>query len=180
MPAAITAIGLTEAQKRATERAQRLRDMSPAFRVIAQDLESEVQSAFRRSASPAGDKWQDIKESTKLGRQSVRKRAGKRGKGGSLTASAKKFRAALLAAGGSRPLMDTGRMRGSAHSVPGRVSVRFSMVGYTAPHIVGSAKSNLPKRNPTPFELAGTRWRLIPRLRVKYARIIADHIEGRR
>lgn len=174
----ITANGLMRAEQKMRDRAQRVRDLSPVFKLIGEDLIKETSDAFRKSRSPLGEPWDDIKDATKLGRKSVRKRAGERTSKGARTKRAMTFRQGLLEQ--SKPLVDTGRMRNSPHTITQRRRLRFSMVGYTGPHITGDKSGNLPKRNPTAFENVGGRWRLIPRLRQKYVQKIIQHVEGRR
>lgn len=177
MAGAVTATGLAEAQRRLADRAARIRDMSAVMKVIGQDLVTETDNSFARQQSPAGEAWPGLAQSTKMGRVGRLKAANKRTKAGALTAGASRLRASLLGVGGMTPLVDTGRMRNSVRVRPARRAVQWSAVGYMAPHMTGGKEGRPPKRNPSPFEFVGGRWRLVPRLSKKYAEMIVRWIE---
>lgn len=160
-----TAIGLDEAQRRMQERAARMKDLSPALRVVAADLEERTDRAFRDLKSPAGEIWPTLAPSTQLARAAKLPGAKRRSKKtGKLTKGALHKRAAGIAGyqfGGAetfKALVDTGRMRGSVRVRVKRHSLEFAAIGYMGPHITGSTKrpGRPPKRNPTVFERAAS------------------------
>lgn len=156
----ISAQGLDEAQRRMYERAQRMRDLSPALRVVAAEIETRTDDAFRDSRSPFGEIWPTLAPSTQAARAAKLPGARKRGKSGQLTKGAKQKRAAGIAAyqfGSAntfKALVDTGRMRGSVRVRVRKNELEFASVGYMGPHITGG--KNLPKRNPTVFQRAAS------------------------
>lgn len=156
----ISADGLDEAQRRMYERAQRMKDLSPALRVVAAEIEQRTDDAFRDSKSPYGETFPDLALSTQQARAAKMPGARKRGKGGQLTKGARKKRAAAIAhyqAGMGnvfKPLIDTGRMRNSVRVRVSKNELEFGAVGYMGPHITGGR--HLPKRNPTVFQRAAS------------------------
>lgn len=189
----ITASGLTEAEKRLRDMADRVKDLTPAMKVVARQIEKETDDAFRGSRSPLGTPWNAIKESTALNRKGARKlkqRVNRRTKEGGLTKGARGARgklfqkgvlgaqafagADLAATALGKPLIDTGRMRNSVNVKVSKRSVRFRAVGYMAPHMTGG--KNLPKRNPTIFEGEPGRFRLVPRIAQMLRETVARYV----
>ncbi len=160
----------------------RMRDQTPAMKVIGEEVVLRTVNAFRAQQSPAGDDWADLADSTIQARAAKLPGASRRSKGvtthqkgklrglgvsddiigrtGRLTAGARKKRATAilghaLGAGGITPLIDTGRLRASAGRYKaGPKSVTWSVVGYGGYHMTGSLKrpGRPPKRNFAVFE----------------------------
>lgn len=189
----VTVTGLTEAEKRLQDMSQRVRDLTPAMKVVARQIEKETDDAFRASKSPRGEPWKMIKEETALNRKGgrkLKKRVNRRTKAGGLTKGAmgargKLFDKGLLGAQAfagddvsaaqlAKPLIDTGRMRNSVNVKVSKRSVRFTAVGYMAPHMTGG--ENLPKRNPTVFEGEPGDFRLVPRIAQKLRETVARYV----
>lgn len=182
----ISAEGLTEAQQRMQARVQRLADLSPALRVVAAEIEKQTSDAFRSSTSPFGEEWPALAPSTLKARAAKLPGANRRSKStGKLTKGARAKREQAIAkynagtAGIFKPLMDTGRMRGSVHvNVTGNV-LEFTAVGYMAPHITGSLSrpNRPPKRNPTVFQAAaGGGFAAIPRIMSLLLRTVGRYV----
>lgn len=160
----ISAEGLTESQRGMELRARRMRDLSPPLRVVAAEIEERTDRAFRDSTSPYGEPWPALAPSTLLARAAKLPGARRRGKGGKLTRGARGKRSSAIAAynagagGIFKPLVDTGRMRGSVRVRVTGNELEFAAVGYMAPHITGGIKNPArpPKRNPTVFQRAAS------------------------
>lgn len=159
--------------------AARARDLSPALRDVARDVEKRTDDAFRRSVSPEGEAWPDLAESTKAQRLARRKETRGGGKGKKGKAKVAALLSGLGNPGALRPLVDTGRMRNSSHAeVSGPTSVRWSAVGYMGPHMAGGKNGRPPKRNPAVFELAGGHWRVIASVQRYMVDRIKRHVGG--
>ena len=168
------------------ERAARLRDISPAMRVVGEEMVLEVSNAFRARRSPVGEDWADLAESTLRARAAKLPGASRRGKSGALTKGSKKKRAtALLAQGmgetsGIAPLIDTGRLRASAGRYKADAKgLSWSVVGYGGYHMSGSIKrpGRPPQRNFSVFEPDGAGgWRMIPRFRDYAMRVVTGYV----
>jgi hypothetical protein len=156
-------------------RLQAIRDPSPAMKVWARIIEKETDDAFLKQRSPKGDEWPQLAISTLKSRSRKVKGARSRGKDGKLTKSAQKARLGVLLNRASvTPMVDTARMRNSAHVKVLRASVQWSAVGYTGPHMTGG--KNLPKRNVAVFELSGGGWLIVPRVQVRLERVLLNYI----
>lgn len=188
----ITADGLEQAEQRNVERTKRLRDLSPAFKFVAAEIEKETDDAFAQSKSPAGEGWPTLAESTRLARKGAKKleaRLNRRTTSGKLTKAAFKGREKFASRGVAitsigeakvfgKPLVDTGRMRNSVRVRVHKKYLVFSAVGYMAPHITGSLNQpgRPPKRNPTVFEIAGGNIRPIPRIHDLIVRTLGTYV----
>ena len=160
----ISAQGLTEAQQHMAQRAARMRNLAPALRVVAAEIEQRTDDAFRDSKSPYGELWPKLAPSTLLSRAAKLPGAKRTGKAGGLTKGAQRKREKAISAynagtgGIFKPLVDTGRMRGSVRVRVRGNELEFAAVGYMAPHITGSLSrpGRPPKRNPTVFQRAAS------------------------
>lgn len=149
---------LGEASRRMFERAERLRNLEPAFRVFGAWLEKRVDDGFQSSREFDGTAFPPLAESTidsrirRVGGFKTQKRSGL------LTAGAARKQSKMRAPGGIKILVDTARARNSQHTATWSNGMRWSAVGYLGPHMTGG--KDLPRRNPTPFEKVGGKWRL--------------------
>lgn len=173
----ITAQGLANAEARMAARVWRLKDLSPVMKTGAALITKLTDDAFARSKSPKGESFPDIKDATKLAR--APKKAKRRTKKGELTSSAKAFRAKLLSSGGSKPLISTGRARNSQRAKGTKKEIRWSAVGYLAPHITGGKPGGTrpPKRNVSVFEGKPGAFRLVRVVAQRLTASIARYIE---
>lgn len=156
---AVTGNGLEAAMARAAEMGKRFANMSPALKVIGAEMVKRTDDAFEQSRSPAGEAFPPLAQSTLLARARKLKSARKRNKRGELTKGALKTRAKIMAPGGAKPMIDTARARGSQHTEVSPHLLKWSAVGYLAPHITGGQRRGKtgmpPKRNVTVFEHGG-------------------------
>lgn len=197
----ISAEGLDDAAKRMAERAERMKDLSIPLKVVAAEIEKRTDDAFRGQMSPAGERWTELAESTRLARKGARKlerRLNRRTERGGLTKGAEKARAkygasrgVAITSGGealvfARALVDTGRMRNSVRVRVRKHEIEFSAVGYMGPHITGGQRGGKPnrppKRNPTVFQQSGFSranargWESIPEVQSYLLRVIGKFI----
>lgn len=121
----ITAKGITETNKHLQEMVARVKSLKPAMEAGALDIKKLVDDAFYKSIDPnTGTAWQPLAEST------IKKRR----------------------QGSSKPLIDTGRLRGSIATKAGDKSITYGTnVVYGGPHQFGTKK--IPQRRflPTDF-----------------------------
>lgn len=109
--------GLEEAARELEGVQERMEDMRPVLRVVAQDLKTEVDDAFDESRSPDGKRWKPLAEATV-----------KRRRQGSRT-----------------PLVDTGTLRNSIAAQAERERLRLGTnVPYAASHQFG--REHIPAR----------------------------------
>lgn len=163
------AADLSAQRKRLASMESRLRDLTPALKVIAQEVELRTDDALARSASQEGKQWPALRRSTleaRARRSSAAARRRQKRSPGRLTAGAKRKRAAMVQAyrvgapSAAKALIDTGRLRTSQRARVVGQTVEWSAVGYIGPHMVGASNGRPPKRNPTCFELRGLEWAL--------------------
>lgn len=142
-----TGDGGAGAAKRMAERAARMRNLTPALKLVAEEIHKATDDAFDQSRSVLGKAFDRLAPST-LAARGRRVKGGKRKtKAGKLTPGASAARS--KAAGSHKPLVDTGRARNSQRAkVVGGKTIRWSAVGYLEPHMKGAG---VPKRNPTVF-----------------------------
>ena len=176
----VTVTGLGE-QIRATEwRAKAARDLKPALKQFTTEAEVATQRAFSRSVSPDGEAFKPLAPSTVEARARASKGARKRDEFGDLTPRAEKIRATIRAAGGTTPLIDSGRLRNSCHWLPPKNdSVEFSMLDYGVPHVTGGKRNGHaapPKRNFTVFLKNGDSWELLPQYAELFREIILAYV----
>ena len=174
----VTVVGLGEALRATEARARAARDLKPALQQFATEAEEATQRAFSRSVSPDGEAFKPLAPSTVEARARASKGAKKRDEFGDLTPKAEATRAKIRAAGGTTPLIDSGRLRNSIHFAVKADSIEFSMLGYGMPHVTGS--SRLPKRNPTVFRKAGESWELLPQYAERFREIILAYVAGKK
>lgn len=162
-----------EIAARLNTRAAALRDLKPALKDIAAEIDLRTARTFQSQKSTDGAAWPGLAMSTKIARLKRRKTAYRKAVTGPAkklgldsrrnlyARQAAKLQRARLAeaaanAAGFKPLMDTGRLRGSANArVVGKDAVRWSIIGYAAPHITGSKNGKLPQRNMSVFRATG-------------------------
>jgi phage gpG-like protein len=123
--------GLDEATKKLADVEKRARDLSPVLRGRAETLRSEILlGSFGASQSPAGDAWQPLAESTVKRRRQ----------------------------GSSKPLIDTGALRGAVTTRADNKSVFFGVSG--APGVYAGAQNfgheQIPARPFLPTDSSGT------------------------
>ncbi len=177
---------------RLATRAERIRDLSPAMRVIGEEIVKRTTEAFRKQQSPAGAAWPELADSTVRARVAKLPGASKRGKSGALTRGAQKKRAgATLAAGfggarvaGITPLIDTGRLRSASqrYKLIGKDTLSWSTLRYGGAHMSGSVKrpGRPPKRNFSVFEPGPDgRWAFVPSMRAFAMRTLAQHVRSK-
>jgi hypothetical protein len=186
----IEAKGIAEARRALRTRAMRVADMRPALRVVAQEIEKRTSDSFQNSRSQFGEPFAPLAPSTIAGRIRKQGSANRRTKAGKLTKGAVAMRGKLTAPGGIKPLIDTGRMKNSAHAVvEDGTKIRFSAVGYLGPHITGGqrgGKANRPPmRNPTVFVrsggggfdfLGGSSWKLDASMQLYLTKAVSSYI----
>lgn len=144
--------------------AARARDLTPAMKVVGEEIVLRTTRAFRARQSPAGDAWAPLARSTLARRAAKLPGAKRKTKRGGLTQAAKSKRSAAVANPAAiTPLVDTGRLRNSAQQYKAdKDSVTWSVVGYGGPHMAGSASGRPPKRSFSVFEPdADGGWRII-------------------
>jgi hypothetical protein len=174
----IVGSGALEAAAKAEARAARMRDLTNPNRVIALEIEARVLQGFTRSQSQRGVPFEPLAPASIQARLRGQSRANKRTASGKLTKGSMAFRVKLSAPGGLRPLIWSGRAKGSQHTFVGPQTIRWSAVWYLFFHMVGG--KNLPQRNPTPFEYTGSGWRLEPTMQSFAVRTYRTHIlQGR-
>lgn len=96
------------------------------------------------------------------------------------SARAKRREQILAAAKAARfkPLINKGRLRASARArVVGNTTIRWSVVDYGVPHIVGGPNGRPPKRNYSVFTLRGGAWLIEPKLAAEIVSRIAEHVQ---
>ena len=150
------ATGLQEAIASCEERARRFLDLSPALRVVGEEIIKRTADAFGDGRSPFGETFPPLAPSTLQARSRALKSANTRTKSGGLTARAQRTRQSIVSS--AKPLVDTGRARGSQHVDVQANTLTWSAVGYLLPHITGGARGGRegmpPKRNVSVFRPA--------------------------
>ena len=173
-------------RKALQDRKRRLSDLTPAMRVIGEEIVKRTVESFRDRRSPAGAEWSPLAQSTLAARAAKLPGARRRGKGGGLTKGAIAVREAGMANPRAiAPLIDTGRMRASAgHYKAAARSVTWSVVKYGIFHMAGGKRAGSanrpPKRNFAVYEPDGTGgWRMIPAMLDYAQRVISNFVNGR-
>lgn len=116
--------------------AARARDITPALQAGAQDVKTTIVDAFRKSQDPAtGESWKALEPETVARRRN----------------------------GSSKPLVDTGKLRGSVvATVANKTQILVGTnVTYAGPHQFGAPSKNLPRRRFLPTE-DGVFWASAP------------------
>lgn len=170
--------GLNEALARMRLRSSAVRDLTPALKVMAAQIEKTTDDAFMSGRSPAGEKWPPLAPSTLAARARALAGARRRTKSGKLTGGAQKLRAKII--GNSKPLINTGRLRNSQHArVTNGTTIEWSEVWYGGPHVTGGRGDRPPKRNMSVFELSpGKAFALVPAIEALYREAIRAHVAG--
>lgn len=118
-----------EAHKRLEEVKARMADLSPVLQGSAATLGAVILRSFSRSESPLGEKWAPLAQSTVKRRRE----------------------------GSSKPLIDTGNLRGSVATQATKDSVKFGVSGtaaeYGPVHQFGSVR--IPRRRFLPVDASG-------------------------
>lgn len=166
------------AAQRMRERAARLRDHTPALKVLGQEIDKLTSDAFSKQQELDGDDWPALAESTIEARLRNIGAANKLTKKGVLTKGALRERVKRRAPGGMKMLEITTVMRNSNHAViTGKNELTWSAIGRELPHITGEWGSILsqrpPKRNPTVFDVARDGK---PALKPRVAKLLHDYI----
>lgn len=113
---------------------ERSRDLSPVLDVIAQDLLTFTDDAFEGSRGPAGKAWEPLKDATVKARRR----------------------------GSSKPLIDTGTLRGSITAVPGALGILVGTnLPYAGVHQFGFDERNIPARPFLPLRLEGDSFEIV-------------------
>ena len=109
--------------------AKRAKDMQKPLRVRAEALRGVILESFTKSQSPTGETWKPLAASTVERRRK----------------------------GSSKPLVDTGLLRGSITAEAGKTSIRFGVAGaaakYGKAHQFGGGK--VPRRAFLPLDKKG-------------------------
>lgn len=123
--------GIEEAIATISGARDRAADLQPVLAIIAEDTRTLIDDGFVGAISPSGASWQRLAPST------VRRRR----------------------RGSFKPLIDTGRLRGSIGTSVGARSLSVGTnVQYGAFHQIGTSK--IPARPFLPFEEVGGEWEL--------------------
>lgn len=156
---------------------ERAENPEPGYRVVGAYLVAETIKDFSQQREFSGDAFVPLATATidarlrKAGAKKVAKRGAAKGY---LTASSAKKQARMLAPGGMKILIDTARARNSVHTTADAHGLVFSVVGYLASHMAGTA--DIPRRNPTPFNRTGNGWALDPVAAKRVREIMTEYI----
>ena len=158
---------------RIAEMAARLRDLTPITSVVAADLMTFVDDRFASSTAPDGSAWADLSESTLMARgrdaagpsRTTRSLIGPLREGVSRTVTRRWTRrrseAAASAIFNAKPLIDTGRLRGSIFARGKTTGLQFGTnVPYGPPHQVGASNGRPPQRAFLPADSTGSAFTL--------------------
>ena len=180
--------GGQEAAKRMRERAERMRNHTPALKVFCAVVDKATADAFDRAADTEGRPFKRLAPSTLEARvrkvKGARRKSRRPGTKGRLTQGAKDIR--TVAGKFEKPLTNTAVARNSARCrVSGVNRATWSAVGYLGPHMSGATgagtKHNvtIPKRNPTVFDVDkdSGKARLKPRFEAELTRLIRVYVE---
>lgn len=127
MAASVTVTGLDEATRSLEGVEERLSNMRPVLRVVAEDLKAVTDDSFRESRSPSGTPWKPLSPAT------IKKRR----------------------QGSSKPLVDTGNLRNSISARASRKAIRFGTnTPYAPPHQFGG--EHIPARPYLPVTESGS------------------------
>lgn len=171
-------------------RAAALRNIRPVLKDVAAEIDRVTAEAFEKSRRVDGLPWPDLKDSTIIGRLRRRKGAFRKAQAGTKPKKnastqdrkglAKRRQEQILAAAKDakfKPLIDTGRMRNSAKArVVSDTTVRWAVVDYGVPHIVGGKNANPPQRNPSVFRVINGAWVIEPKVAAFIAKKLIDHV----
>lgn len=117
----VEAKGLDKVQAQLLQMSKRASDVTIALKAGALDVKTTIVDAFRTSTDPAtGTPWEPLKETTIARRRK----------------------------GSSKPLVDTGKLRGSVvATVANKAQITVGTnVTYAAPHQFGASSKNIPQR----------------------------------
>src|SRR5689334_12967818 len=176
----VTVTGLQESLAAMKTRAERIKALNAALKVVAAEIDKRTADAFANQRSPAGQPWPPLAESTLEKRAHAVKSANRRTRGGKLTKGAASMRARITST--AKPLQDTGRLKNSAHArVTAGDTIEWSEVWYGGPHITGGVRNNHtgrpPKRNMSVFERGpGGDMQLIPDVEKRLRDTIATYV----
>jgi hypothetical protein len=174
---AVNVTGLEEAIKALRAQAERVEDLTPAMKVFGRYVEKNVDDCFDQSRDWSGVPFPPLAESTIERRIGSLKAANKRTKDGKLTKGSQRLREKLLAPGGIKPLIDTGRARNSQHTDAEPDGIVWTAVGYLGYHFEGyGILAHLPARNVSPFVFRAGDFSLHPRARQKLDEIITGYV----
>lgn len=163
--------GAGDVAARLRDQAKRAKDVSPATRPAAVDLETVIADAFQGERSPGGDPWPELKPSTLIkralsrgGRRAKVRRGSRRGYNVGVSLGLNKK--AMRNISNVRMLRDSGRGFTSINvrAEGGRIITRVDN-GYMVAHLGGDTKRNPPKppkRQWGPFTWNGQRWAFDP------------------
>lgn len=150
-------------------RAARLRDLSPAMKVIAEEATRMTERAFATETAPDGNRWARLAESTRRARERQLRpdsKGKKRDRGGRFS-------------GGTLKILDaTGTLKRAATKFQVSIAgVQWFIPRYGRAHAKGTAR--MPRREFAPFEpRPGGKWVMSPELLGFAIRTLAKHERG--